>query len=509
MDHMPSRPPKLPYSHAQARPTASTALWGHLLRKTGSQMPPSSTTSTTTLGKSTPSIAPLDKAGASTRILLHDTQAHLERFTDRVTELTAGVGDAKRELFVVQKLYQDDHEIVLDRLTGLTNRCQTELQKRIGTPAQSSEVREVAKDMSHFFSRLDALDKKIDSLNSLNQTQCHALQTIQEQQGQLLTALLPILPLLQSMPLHVDNARDRVKDSITELRQEISTRDVTAAHTCCSHGHVSHGSGRSRAHSSSSAVSRDHKGTPSARKKRRIEAILDDSQVIYTKTTDVCPDVCAGNTQTTSDHPSVDRTLANAPSLEVPPGTPFPRSDSRRSPNTAGSILRAPDVVATPRTRSSVVGSLRSTTGASFTPSGVARRSSRRSSGSAPAHLTTLSGSPALNRLGIAVQSPSHPASVVSASPSLLDPSAVSLSASKYTTRLSRMPSTPVTPANGGRQPNITAPGSFKMSLRSTPVAASAHTPSMPPPVSHSKPLSIKDLRAMSVDDQQVSLRAE
>ena len=99
--------------------TAASGLWGHLLRKDASQSPQSTAWTSTTLGKHSPAIAPLDKAGASTRILLHDTQAHLERFTDRVTQLTAGLDDAKRELVGVPKLYQEEHEQLEERIIGL------------------------------------------------------------------------------------------------------------------------------------------------------------------------------------------------------------------------------------------------------------------------------------------------------------------------------------------------------------------------------------------------------
>ena len=109
-------PPQRP----RARPTATNALWGHILRKTGSsQVPPSTATSTSTFGKHSSAIAPIDKAGASTRILLHDTQAHLERFADRVSELVTDLDGAKRELLGVQKLYVEDHEQLVDKMIGL------------------------------------------------------------------------------------------------------------------------------------------------------------------------------------------------------------------------------------------------------------------------------------------------------------------------------------------------------------------------------------------------------
>ncbi len=92
-------------------------LWGHLSRNSGIPQPnpPSSSGANSTI----PSIAPLDKAAASTRILLHDTQANLAKFADRVTQLTIGVADAKRELVAVQKLYQEDHEQLVERMIGL------------------------------------------------------------------------------------------------------------------------------------------------------------------------------------------------------------------------------------------------------------------------------------------------------------------------------------------------------------------------------------------------------
>ncbi|TBU30144.1 hypothetical protein BD311DRAFT_659796, partial [Dichomitus squalens] len=142
----------------------SLGLWGHLSRNGLSQAPPSSSTASSGTAHAPP-IAPLDKAGASTRILLHDTQAHLEKFIERVTQLASGVADAKRELVVVQKLYQEDHEQLIERMIGLANRCQTELQKTIGSPAQCLEVRDVSRDVGRLTSRLEALDKKMDILN--------------------------------------------------------------------------------------------------------------------------------------------------------------------------------------------------------------------------------------------------------------------------------------------------------------------------------------------------------
>lgn len=96
----------------------SFGLWGYLSHRVGVTSPnaPPSGNAKSAIS----AIAPLDKAGASTRILLHDTQAHLEKFSERATQLATGVADAKRELVTVQKLYQEDHEQIVERMIGLS-----------------------------------------------------------------------------------------------------------------------------------------------------------------------------------------------------------------------------------------------------------------------------------------------------------------------------------------------------------------------------------------------------
>ncbi|OSD05476.1 hypothetical protein PYCCODRAFT_1241398 [Trametes coccinea BRFM310] len=254
---------------SQARSNMSTALWGHLLRKTGtSDVPPSSITSTSTLGKPTLSVDPIDRASASTRILLHDTQAQLEKFTDRLLHLTSDIDNAKRELVSVQKLYCDDHEQILDKMVALANRSQTELQKTIGSPAQRSELDKVAANVCNLSAKLEALDKKLDHLIMLNATQSQALQTIHNQQGQLLMTLAPILPLLQAVPLHIENARNQLTDNI--LGHCRCTVPPTSAIPGEQRGTPPHPHKRRRVHASNPLVSGDSISISPSRKKRRL-----------------------------------------------------------------------------------------------------------------------------------------------------------------------------------------------------------------------------------------------
>lgn len=97
-----------------------------------------------------------------------------------------------------------------------------------------------------------------------NHTQAQVLQSIQDQQTQILTALIPLLPLLQSVPVHIENARDNVQKSLLELRQHLTTCDVS----CLSH--------RFRCPCvQASAHIPDGLSTGSARKKRRVDEMQD------------------------------------------------------------------------------------------------------------------------------------------------------------------------------------------------------------------------------------------
>lgn len=94
------------------RTPASSVLWAHLLRKDTLAAPPSSDIPL-------PPIAPTDRTGTSLRILLHDTQAHVERFSERVEKLTKGVDEAKQELGLTKTLFQREHEELTNEMYNL------------------------------------------------------------------------------------------------------------------------------------------------------------------------------------------------------------------------------------------------------------------------------------------------------------------------------------------------------------------------------------------------------
>ncbi|KAF8892132.1 hypothetical protein BD779DRAFT_1511049 [Infundibulicybe gibba] len=194
--------PKIP-----PRPPASTTLWAHLFR-TGTE---GIVSDETALGRVVPPLTPLDKTGTSMRILLHDTQARFEQFSTRIDTLLVGVRDAHAGIVRVQEMFERGHEDLGEDITSLINRSQTLVQKSIGNPAQGEELDQLRKDVGY---KLEALDKRLDAMHLCNQShaqtlqiQSRALQTLQEQQGTILAAVMPILPLVQALPLYVDAAK--------------------------------------------------------------------------------------------------------------------------------------------------------------------------------------------------------------------------------------------------------------------------------------------------------------
>ncbi|KAG6845018.1 hypothetical protein H0H87_001539 [Tephrocybe sp. NHM501043] len=203
------------------RTPASTSLWAHLLRK-DTQRPPSSA------GPVLPPIAPLDKNGTSMRILLHDTQAHLDKFSASADKLLAGVNEATCQISTVNTLFQREHEALTEDLVDLVNRSQTQLQTTIGAPAQVERLETLSKDLTMHF---EATEKRLDAIQSLNQThsqvlqlQSQAIQSLQEQHGTVLAALLPLLPLIQAIPLHIDVARNRIAELLFPPTKLTSSR---------------------------------------------------------------------------------------------------------------------------------------------------------------------------------------------------------------------------------------------------------------------------------------------
>lgn len=98
-------------------PTASTPLWAHILEP---RTRPRAPTTLADMPATTAALcAPLDKNATSMRVLLHDTQAHLEKFSGHVRALAEGVKEAKHEIKTANGLFERDRECFVGDITDL------------------------------------------------------------------------------------------------------------------------------------------------------------------------------------------------------------------------------------------------------------------------------------------------------------------------------------------------------------------------------------------------------
>ncbi|KAF8647750.1 hypothetical protein AX16_006585 [Volvariella volvacea WC 439] len=309
-------------------------LWAHILKKDRNTAPALTSQESGTLsGSSTASsgtgpnsfnipLAPIDKAATSMRILLHDTQINFEKFSSRVDTLINHVSQAKQKIHVANDLAKRGQDKFSNQIYDTASRTRVEIQNALGSPAQAEKLEILTKDLCNWF---QSTEKRLDAMHLLNQTlvqsiqtQLQAMQTIQEQQGATLTALMPLQPLLQSIPTHIDNARTDIMDTISKTVSHRSTQPC---------GPIKVEKGIQFQGQPSPPPPRSISATPLKTKKRRIEEAYTDSPL--------------------------SRRLSNrAPSIHQSPTTlkiKTPTSLNRLASTTPSIVSRAPSQVTTPR----------------------------------------------------------------------------------------------------------------------------------------------------------------
>lgn len=94
--------------------TTVSTLWAHLLNKDATASGSGSKSGLTSLGLTVS--APVDKTGTSVRILLHDTQATIEKFAERVDRLLSEAEDSRQKLLARNEEVNDDVERLFRRV---------------------------------------------------------------------------------------------------------------------------------------------------------------------------------------------------------------------------------------------------------------------------------------------------------------------------------------------------------------------------------------------------------
>lgn len=102
-----------PSSPSSPLPTTASTLWTHLLH----QHAPSRTTATQIPAYA--QLTPQDKASTSTRILLHDTHARLEKFSERANTIFSEVEASRREMVRVREEVEGTREKEFEAIVQL------------------------------------------------------------------------------------------------------------------------------------------------------------------------------------------------------------------------------------------------------------------------------------------------------------------------------------------------------------------------------------------------------
>src|SRR6266404_7120016 len=97
--------------------TTTSTLWAHLLH----HRRPSKTNSTQI--PTFAQLTPQDKASTSTRILLHDTQARLEKFSERANTIFSEVEASRREMVRVREEVEGVREKEFEAIVQLGSFC--------------------------------------------------------------------------------------------------------------------------------------------------------------------------------------------------------------------------------------------------------------------------------------------------------------------------------------------------------------------------------------------------
>ncbi|KAK7060833.1 hypothetical protein VNI00_000566 [Paramarasmius palmivorus] len=205
----------------EAQQNAQSVLWAHLLRKD------TPATGSSSAEMALPPLGPVDKNATSTRILLHDTQANLQKFSDRVEKMSQSIESTRREITTVKTLFQEEHETLVGEMVDLVNRCQSEIKRPIGIPAQAEKLEDFQKNIEL---RMEHLDKRLDAIQMFQTTHSQTLQThnqlllaLKDQQTTIVAAVSPLLPLIQALPVQIESLRTTVNEAMNKALESIRT----------------------------------------------------------------------------------------------------------------------------------------------------------------------------------------------------------------------------------------------------------------------------------------------
>jgi len=265
-------------------------------------------------------------------------------------------------------------------------RTETILQSCIREPAQASALAELRQSIS---SSLEALNQRVEAVQNVRtaSTQSHftrpndldhqlahintkALQTIGDQQFQILTAIIPVLPMLQKVPLHIASTEANLKEVIWKsiVAPPIASTQPTSA-----------GSTSGSVKRKPSRSAEQYSPSPSVTKRRRIQigSGFTAQQQLPSPKSSHDTLLAQSGLPTTNQHRSIGDPLRSGSRSSNTPLPPNPGQRSSMQPPTPRIVPGTPS-----RMRSVALSDM----SAQPTPSSLSHKKPRASDASAPPH---------------------------------------------------------------------------------------------------------------------------
>jgi hypothetical protein len=101
-------------------PSTASTLWAHLLHRYSDPSKANAAATAAQPSSSYAQLTPQDKAGTSTRILLHDTHARLEKFSERANAIFSELEASRREMVRVREQVENAREKEFEEIAQLS-----------------------------------------------------------------------------------------------------------------------------------------------------------------------------------------------------------------------------------------------------------------------------------------------------------------------------------------------------------------------------------------------------
>ncbi|KAF8604549.1 hypothetical protein BDV93DRAFT_605859 [Ceratobasidium sp. AG-I] len=224
-EHAPSQdPPRAPDSVTNSnanRPILqarkNTSLWSYILPPTSSSPAPATPSAESSLP--VPSTGPSDRNAVSVRLMLGDAKAALQQLSERVEGVVSEAADARREVAEAARGMEEAQAGAVRQVQVAAN------------VAHTSRLEETSTRIAILEAALAAQNEKIVEVNrkcEFSQLQTADLLNRISGTYDAVVSLLPVIPLLQSLPTEIQNSQLKISSAIDHVGHESlrSTRDI-------------------------------------------------------------------------------------------------------------------------------------------------------------------------------------------------------------------------------------------------------------------------------------------